>query len=327
MKPIRVLSGRSYQNRPSSILVAVVMAGVGFGIAAERALGARPSKVARPPFFSFDLTSPSVAGAPFFLAGDILWRNPTPPPAVSVPAASLGLGAGDELDALSANNDHLDPAARFTLLFSVDRNTVGILPSHPGLGVKNPFNVMDQATLRVQEAGDQYMTINRFTRAGGIQPPPDQSRAIDTNTLIRNQYNEGGSDFGGLPYIPASALNLPARLSAPRDLVDATMLSGRSSRTVAEVYFSVSNLSPSPMGLFNGAAIFYDSGPAGAGPTTVYAWPFQLALVDDDDIDALIVFDTDSIGFFDADDMVLIPDADALDLGAAFSLAFWVRPG
>jgi hypothetical protein len=228
---------------------------------------------------------------------------------VSVPAAALGLvAAQDELDALSANNDHLDSAVKFALLFSVDRDTIGVLPPSPAVAVTHPYNVFEQASiLKVQEAGDQYMTINRFTLAGGIQPPPNPSRAVDTNTLIRNQYNEGGSDFGGQPLIAASASNA-ARASAPLDEVDATMLTSRSSREVAEVYFSVSNLSPSPWGLFNGATIFYDSGPAGAGPTTVYTWAFQLGLVEGeagDDIDALIVFDAGEPGSFDAGDMVL----------------------
>jgi hypothetical protein len=301
MKYIHVLTRRLYQNGPSAILVVVVTASVGLGIPAAKTLG-------DPPYYSFDKDSPTVLDTGNGIdAKDILELDYVAgikdEPRVVVEGAMLGLAhPDDDLDALSANNGGFAAAALFNLLVSITELSVGVAgPDDVLAALGVPYNCAEQAG-KIQAACDQCSSLFRFTPAGRMTEEGESARALGTNFLLRNQYNEGGSDFGGVPYIPAAAFNV----GVVQDELNATMMSRRISEGITEVYFSVSSSSPSPIGLNNGATIFYDPGPAGAGPTTVYASHGDLGLQQADDIDGMIVFDNFGDEWvFDIGDIVL----------------------
>ena len=75
------------------------------------------------------------------------------------------------------------------------------------------------------------------------------------------------------------------------------------------VYFTVTSNSPSPgtnLPIGNGATIFYDPDPTGAvGDEVVYASSQDLGLSDDEEIDALLIWDFDNTGTFDGADQVI----------------------
>ncbi len=242
------------------------------------------------PFYSFDLASPAVDNG-FVNAADVLILN-QPFPVALIAGAAMGLSdVDDELDGLSSANALVSPTATFVLLFSVSRDTTGNVGPDPilvGLGI--PYNVADQAA-RGQQAGDEFMSTMLYSRTGGpLLGPPNSA-------MGRNNYDEGGSDLAARPETSAQTVT-----AEDQDNVDA--LAGIS--VGAGPYFSVSADSPSRFtlpGLSSGADIFrYD-------PvlmlTTLYASHDDLGLEAGDDVDAVIVFDTDTDGDFDGADQVL----------------------
>ncbi|MFH1746570.1 MAG: hypothetical protein ABIG44_05930 [Planctomycetota bacterium] len=300
--------------------------------AAWMATAAPPIDPLPAPQYSFDLQSPKVQGG-LVAARDVLaYGFPDPEPLVDGPLLGLDM-PGDDLDALSGGNPYLAPGDEFVLLFSVDRETIGVEPPLPQLvemGYK--YNVYDQA-IRVHAAGDQFMSTNMFSWFGR-----GRGSGIGNNSLSRNNYDEGGTSFSGDPPLNASQTN-----RAPQDNVDATALLFGTilNRPMIGVYFSVTAESPSLYTLPgndspSGANIFYNEDPMSGLPTELYAYHFALGLVPPDDIDALIVFDTNMDGMFNYTDQVLFsltPDSPSLLFipgaspeGAAADV-FVVRPG
>jgi hypothetical protein len=267
------------------------------------------------PYYSFDLESPSV-WAGVFEARDILQLGPGgPEPAIY--GAMLGLESSfDDLDCLSGPHAAFPPTASFVLLFSVDRNTQGTTPPDPLLvGLDVPYNALDQAE-RGQAAGDEYMSTTLFTLEGGLAGR--RGSIPQNNCLGRNNFDEGGSDFGGDPPTSASETS-----TSSQDEVDAVAGFSPSARGgIVNVYFSVTSASPSLATLPgyqypSGANIFFNSDPANGAPTELYAYFDSLGLQQADDLDAMLVFDLNHNGMYDGQDVVLFslaPGSPSLEL-------------
>ncbi len=275
------------------------------------------------PEYSFDVASPGVFF--FGLRADSILELAFPIPATHTESEMLGLGdSGDDLDALSSSNAGLSPEVMFSLLFSVDPQTLGaVLPDEEMIEEGVPYNVTDQAA-RGHQGGDQYMSIPLFTKAG-----LEEAEEFN-NVLVRNNYDEGGTDFSALPVGSAEDI-MPG---ASQDRVDATAFLDSGG-----VYFSASADSPSLNkeswhSVPSGAHIMYC--PAGIPLPSLYAGFDALGLQQEDDLDALIVFDTNVDGVFNGSDLVLFslaPESPSLVLipeaspaGAAADV-FAVAPG
>ena len=262
------------------------------------------------PDYSFDLLSCSVDGG-LVEAGDILNLD-FPDPNILLYGEMLGLfSTDDDLNALSAGNPSVDPEQTFALLFSVHAATVGVVPPDPALiELHVPYNVTDQA-IRGHAAGDQFMSTRLFTRSGV------HGGAISNNVLNRNNYDEGGTDFSAQP--PTSAYEYPQ--DELLDIVDATARLERVGGVVTSAYFSLTPTSPAleelPVySVPSGADIFFNSNPTAWVLTELYAAHDHLQLDEDDDIDALIVFDDNNNGWYDGTDQVLFslaPGSPSLD--------------
>lgn len=264
-------------------------------------------------------------------ARDVLYLD-FPYPGTLVPGYTLELGSPiDDLDALSCANAGVTAQDTFALLFSVAVETLGTAAPDPALIELNvPYNVTNQAALG-QAGGDQFMSTQLFTLEGG------QGGQVHNNVLARNNYDEGGTDFSAQPATPADENGTDGEY----DDVNATAPLERVDDQVVNVYFSVAADSPSletlpHWGCPSGADIYFNESPPTFQPTDLYAPHDLLHLVADDDLDALIVFDTDQDGWYDANDVVLfslapgspslstIPEASGE--GAAADV-FVVRPG
>jgi len=242
------------------------------------------------PYFSFDRESPTVLQG-LVSAADVLTLSPDGLPMPVIPGPALGLlFPQDDLDALSGPNSWLLPTQIFVLRFSVDRQTRGSAPPDAEfINLDVPYNVFDQAR-RGHAAGDEYMAVQNFTLRDSMRGPGQGN-----NVLGRNNYDEGGTDFGGQPQTSASQSvppgtsqddvdatgNLPASLSLPGLL--------------EHIYFSATRDSPSLPTLPglppSGAHVFYNPSPLMGTPTRLYA-PFEaLGLQPQDDIDAMIIID------------------------------------
>jgi hypothetical protein len=295
-----------------------------------------------PPLFSFDLDSPTVIEG-LVGAADLLAPS-EPHPNIIVPGYWLGLQSlYDDLDALSKDHSsEIPPGALFAILFSVDRETIGTTPPEQFLvTMGRPFNVLDQAE-RGHAAGDQYMSLTLFSRGSGAQRG---ARAVN-NTQVRNNYDEGGTDFGAVPCVDSYGNPVSGLVAGPtptlQDNVDAACRFPSSPTWLPmNVYFSVTSASPSLVNLPgsnypSGAHIFFNPDPLEYAPTFLYAPFYELGLQQADDIDSLLVFDANADGFFNPPDMVIfslthdspslyvIPGASSQ--GAAADL-FIARPG
>ncbi len=289
------------------------------GVFVGTSVAMAPVRPLAPPFYSFDAESatidPKHPPVTTLRADDILQLEFHPdPPSVAVAAVDLGLGAaGDELDALSSANPVLGANVEFMLLFSIDRDSPGSEDPDPALVAANvPYNAKEQAS-KGHGAGDQYLALDEFMRKGGRASGNAGSRVLATSVQTRNQHNEGGTDFGGEP---EKGSGDGARSEGPlkQDEVVSMMLTGRSEDEYAagliEAHFSATIDSPSLITLGgDGASIFYYYHDAGADPptdtTTLFAFSVQLGLTPSDDIDAMIVFDTNYNHVFDGSDQVL----------------------
>lgn len=302
--------------------------GMGFlcvGVFVGRSVAEPPQTSLDPPFYSFDAESPTIDPlqdpVTQLHADDILMLTDQEyeSPIVAVPGAALGLGLpGDELDALSSGNTGLDTDVQFLLLFSVDRASTALVPSDPFLVESDvPHNASEQAE-KGHASGDQFMALDEFTRAAGSTSGDGGARAPATSVQLRNQYNEGGSDFGGEPTSGSRSGSRSADGFPPQDNVVSMMLTGRSASAyengLTQAYFSVKGDSPSLLGSLpgggetaTGAHIFYYD--ADVSPpedrTTLFASSSALGLTPADDIDAMIVFDTNGNHVFDGSDRVL----------------------
>jgi hypothetical protein len=266
--------------------------------------------------YAFDLPSPTVQ-AGFLAASDAL-EFATPVPNVAIPGPLLGLtDPADDLDALSASNAFLPPSASFVLLFSVDRLTVGVEPPDPFLVSEHvPYNVLDQA-MREHAAGDQYMSLIVFSAALDGTPARPEGARPSNNSLVRNNFDEGGNSFSAQP--PTHSRDNPTR--DPQDDVNATAsLEQFLDRSLWNVYFTATGESPSLWPLSqpeppSGANIFFAEGPFNQRMTTLYAAAIDLGLDVADDIDGLVVLDRNQNRLYDAGDTVLFsltPDSPSL---------------
>lgn len=210
------------------------------------------------PLFSFDLNSPKVLNES--VDGDAMLA-PVPPDLDTVFAGWVfGLGIStDDLDAISMANADVPPDALFALLFSVSADTVGIAAPDPHfVSMDVPYNALDQA-LRGQAAGDQFMSTKLWSRDG----TRGSVAAVEllNNVLVRNNFDEGGTDFVASP--DSSAIDIFE--GEPQDCVDATAVLLPETDAI---YFTVSTGSPSLTGLHgrpypSGADVFAFTPPEG----------------------------------------------------------------
>ncbi|UCE61210.1 MAG: hypothetical protein JSU63_05570 [Phycisphaerales bacterium] len=267
-----------------------------------------------PPFFSFGLESPSIVLG--HVPADAILQVDSPYPTVVVPGEDLGLGReGDDLDALSLANDMFVSSETFAMLFSIDVDSVGVAAPDVDLVTAGlPYNALDQA-FRHQSAGDQFMSTVLFLQGGGKRAT---RRLSLNNVLVRNNFDEGGVDFSAQP--PSSAND--AIFDAAQDRVDATI----TTEVLTAVYFSASATSPSLEFLPgssdpSGAHVFLAT--ANPWQTVLFASFSNLGLAQDDDIDALLVFDTGIVGTFDDSDVILFSlAADSPSLGTIPGASF-----
>ncbi len=260
----------------------------------SRSMGAPPNTPLPSPLYSFDLLSPAVMNT-FVEADDVLALNlPYPIPVVF--AGSLGLGAaGDDLDALSGGNKFFSSQVTFALRFSVTRESTGNVPPEPGLvALSLPYNVMDQAG-RGHQAGDEFLSLRLFNLSG---PVGRAAASLDNHTMVKNNYDEGGSDYAARPETHARSM----AVGQPQDNVDALA----SVDAGAAMFYSATSNSPS-LGSLPGSA-----NPSGAhifrlalAQISIYASYAQLGLQPTDDVDAIVIFDANADGVFNGSDRIL----------------------
>jgi len=269
--------------------------------------------------YSFDLDSPKVASG--IVTASAVLALDSPAPRTVVPCTPLGVcGPASDLDALSGPGSGLSLTDSFALLISVDRHTVGgIQPDATLIALQVPYNVTDQVG-KGQAAGDQYMSLALCTLAAGCQVTPRVP--LVNNVLIRNNYDEGGTDFSADP--PTSADDDGG--GDPEDNVDATSAESASLRAqdILNVYFSIASplrgrAGASTTGELLGADILFNPDPIGAtgAETTIFAFHTDLGLQAFDDIDGMIVFDSNVDGVFNGTDLILFsltPDSPSVGL-------------
>lgn len=269
------------------------------------------------PYFSLDRTSPSVL-AGLFTAADILAVPQGPDGAVDhlpirvIPGEAIGFGLpGDDVNASTSSNTGWDAATTFALLFSVDRSTTGVpQPDAALVSFQAAYNATDQAA-RNQQAADEYMAIDLFTRSGPVPPGTGSGRApTDNNSLLRNNGDEGGTDFGAVPSGSAEADNT----GGSQDNVDTMSTAPTAARGTGEpaLYYCGADGSPSfDAGNLPGppspANVYYDPTPSALDDAAIslYVGPQELGLTPFDDIDAVVVFDDGVAGVFEPGDQVL----------------------
>lgn len=297
--------------------------------------GSPPLQPLSPPLYSFDDQSPQVLDGT--LSPDAVLQLGDPTPVVAIPGNALGLGQpGDQIDALSSNQAGFPPTATFSLLFSIDRASVGAAAPDPLLvssGV--PFSASDQAA-KNHGAGDQYISLDTF-QLGGLAVGVPVLGSGSNNSQVRNNFDEGGVDFAAKPETSSSTVLSAFRggvaaMAAPQDNVVATLGTGLPANIAggdSAVYFSLcldprgTCASPSIANLSggvapSGASLFYhpDPGSPMGGPS-LFAGFAALGLQQGDDINAMVVLDVDANGIFDGDDRVfysLAPDSPSLEL-------------
>ena len=310
-------SRRAPRWLPAALTLAIL-------IVASRA-GAYPPRQPVPiPYFTFDAQSPSVIdgqpGTPRVNSDAVLAKGqPSDPvPATVLPGANLGLGMpGDELDGISFNRTIVLRQRQFVLLFSVSRGTTGEVPPNPALVASDaPFNVADQV-MRGHAAGDGFMSLRAFDSNG---PVGSTRGSTDGNGQPINNYDEGGQDYQALPtvgskdHVPPGTFedNVNGTSYPPTSPTARALARGVPGGGEDGFYFTVSAASPTLQsgGLpgDSGADIFFDPNPElpGLQAQQPYAYADQLGLTGLDDIDALIVDDSDTNGLFGGDDCVYI---------------------
>jgi len=266
------------------------------------AYGARPLQPLNCPLYNLDAQSPKVLGG-LFSAADLLSCPATPQdqdPTIAISGADLGLSnASDEIDALSNSTLSFSQSQPYSLLFNVDRQTVGVVPPDPGLvkaGV--PFNVFDQAE-KQQQAGDQFMTLTVFTFGGSIASTIAGSGS--NNSDVRNNFDEGGTDYGTSPSTSATSTGSGTQGGVGSSSGTAALLAVAAGGV--DLYFSLKAGSPSLQTLPNGSAATIFRYVPGGSPFA-FASASQLGLSPTDDIDAMIVVNQGDPSVFDAGDRV-----------------------
>lgn len=254
--------------------------------------------------YSLDPLSPEVGAAPFFFsAADVLITPGGQAPQVHIPAASLGLIAADNVDALSDGTDPMPPcvvAGVVLMQFSVDRAAIG-----------SPASAVRVQTLGNGAAGDTFQLVSA--------PPPLPPCTFAPPTIRRD-----ATSFGLTP-------NPPPPFEVESD-IDALMRSPSGIDAVNwDVYFSVDPPTAARLTAVPGNPVITEADILYASNTEpwlhIYATRAQLRLVAGDDIDGLVILDT-SPGVFNATEIIHIsltagsPSAAALGGGASMILVY-----
>lgn len=318
------------RRRGPVVLTIVAVCGAAF----TGAFAAPPLDPLPDPLYSFGVDSVKVQNG-IVGASDLLEVG-FPDPITVITGAALGFpNAGDDLNGLSSNNAGFAVDQPFAVLFSVDESTQGNAVPIPILeNLEIPFNVQDQA-IKGQQAGDQYMSLRLADRLG-ILPPNGIAAVGDNNTLVKNNYDEGGTDFGANPETSASSTS-----NDPQDNLDGTkkdegtgsVAGGANGPNIGPgTYYCASNGSPSlqkvsgTLGIApSGANIFYNANPRdGTNPIQLFAAFVDLGLQQGDDINGMIVFDDNGDGEFNGTDQVLFslaPGSPSLPFPGGSSIA------
>lgn len=234
---------------------------------------------------SLDRPSPSVGGCPFPVSfSNVL--SQVPPgggcdvgwgvgPLREVAPISFGLGALDNMDAISANTQ-TSAKLSYHLMFSADRPSVG-----------QPATPYNAEAANNQAASDLWRTSmsggSPAAAMGACAPVP---MPTPPHVLHRNQtgFNLGRTAAPGVAVAP------------PQDDVDGIEMdvldvTGDGIHDF-DVYFSLDAASPA---LFaSGADIYF--APAGGGPFFLFSFPPQVGLVAGDELDALVMWDRGTLG-------------------------------
>ncbi|MDX2198721.1 MAG: hypothetical protein SF069_07080 [Phycisphaerae bacterium] len=257
-----------------------------------------------PVLFTIDNDSPTAQPPSLIRGADILQH---PGPTIRFARANLGLpAAANQIDAISFDRDNIQPTTVFVLRFSVDRNSANGAPPDPGLtGDGFPFNARQQSTLG-QAAGDDYISLRQFRRTGIAPLLNADDRGGNNNTLTHNQGDAGGVDYSLKPPTSPTAPNAGGEDNLNGGAIPST---GSVENGVApRLFFSLVNGNPGPTGTtppFSGADIYVDLELQAPSGQFLYANPNQLGLRNNDDIDALIVFEDGVAGFNPNSDQIL----------------------
>lgn len=265
--------------------------------------------------FSIDNASPTANPGTGIRGGDIL-RHPGP--VIIVPRGNLNLNSpNDELDGLSFARINFSPGAAFVLRFSVNRTAVDGAPPDTQLLLQGfPFNATQQSQLR-QAAGDEFISLRRFTRNGPLLnlDAADRGPGPDNNTLSRNEGDAGGVDYSLQPEIgpdqfnPGSQDDLKGGAANPATLlVNGEEPDGGNRGVQQPVFFSVTANSPSlvPLpGPNSGAVLFVDHNPNAPGGEQVYADAAALGISSLDDVADFVIFENGDLVFNRAVDQIL----------------------
>lgn len=200
-----------------------------------------------------------------------------PGPIVEAGATSFGLVPNDNIDALSANTPS-SPDLQYHLIFSADRASLG--------QVGTPFRA---EAANGQAASDLWWTnLTGGTLVGSMAGGGCVPWAIaPPHVRLANQtaYNLIRTAAAGVAVAP------------PQDNVDAVELdvldtNGDGIHDV-NAYFSLDAASPS-LGGWSPATLFFSA--AGSGAFVPFSITSQIGLAADDDIDALVMWDSGVIG-------------------------------
>jgi hypothetical protein len=254
------------------------------------------------------LGAPAVAGAapvfsvapggPSGLDPDKIYM-PTPGGPVEVGGGSgSGLGLpGDDLDGLSSSVTDEE----WVFCWSVAPGSTG--SRSPVRGLLPPFDLSNQAANN-QQTGDGFITTEAWNQFGLV---PGLGFGLFTNALAINQ---GGSYFLTLGLLPDVDPDVVVPPGTPLDDLNAEAGPINPDEPLPALYFTVSQASPSlanlPAGpIPSGADIFFDPDVTVGGDEQLFVPAQALGLIVTpdpdftDDIDALIVRDTDGSGLFD----------------------------
>jgi|GEM_PF-5900881 len=287
----------------STLLIAtVLLTSVGTVQAGDQDVTAKNPLVET--LFTIDRNSPEVIDGVVGSA-DLLRVGADPnDPEVAIPAENMSLyHPWDDLDAVATRIWQGCTTTKFTVLFSVDRMSEGGVPPDPNMEAQGfPFNVLDQA-FNGQAAGDAFMTLVLYTRMGYI--PPIRGSISNNNTLVVNHGDAGGVDFKLSPKDASPLEDTSGDGQSNVNGAGATQPSGssRMREVPSTILFSLSEGSPSLLtlpGTGSPADIFVDRNTMVEGGEQLYLAPYDIGLLLDDDIDAMIVVDYDDEFSFDA---------------------------
>lgn len=251
-----------------------------------------------PPFFSLDPASPSL---PPDSAADIFETQSPPGFGIELPAGTLGLISGHNVDALSGPNNFVGieacqivilPAGNYTATlyaWSVDRSALGGAPPVAAVPALTPPFICIRAGLPIPPE----------------LPPqaPNEGAAGDVFLQvfdINNPNPAGGLDRFNLKWLDEQELGLADGLPATIDEIDALEAlpfggafdSDDDQDPDVDVFFSVDPITAANLGR-SPADILVRPAAAMMPTLLVYASESQLGLMPGDDIDALCVMEQD----------------------------------